>query len=359
MLFWDRVNNWHMMSEVEGYEFTATNPCGELPLMDYGACLLGSINFSEFVTEPFSEFAHIDVDKLSECIHNSVRALNDVLDENIELHPLQQQRDYARDYRPIGLGHMGFADMLLKMGLQYNDERAFELAEELAHFMLNEAVHASILLAKEKGAFPKCDKDAILASEFVKQNIHPDLQKMIKTYGIYNAQLLAIAPTGSISTMWGVSGGIEPHFNIKFTRKVESVGTEDEYYEVFVPIAEEYLKAFPDKTEADIKIATNIPYQDRIRMQSIWQKYVDNAISSTCNLPNNATIEDIENLYIDAWKSGLKGVTVFRDGCERIGILTTKNNENNDNKCPECGGVLVHMNGCKTCEDCGYSPCSI
>jgi ribonucleoside-diphosphate reductase alpha chain len=362
VLFWDTINNWHLMNEVEGYKFSCTNPCGEIPLMDYGACLLGSINLSAFVTDPFTDKANFDINGYVECIHDAVVALNEVLDENIPLHPLQAQRDYARDYRNIGLGIMGLADMLLMMNYQYGSKKAVDMSKTLAFLMINESVLQSAMMAKEKGAFPKCDKALILKSEFVQSNIAPDVQKAIEEYGLYNASLLAIAPTGSLSTMWDISGGIEPIFMSSYTRKIESIGEGDEYYKVITPVVRRFLEAHSDMVESNINTAINTPYMERIAMQSAWQQFIDSSISSTINLPESATVSDIEDIYMKSWMHGLKGVTVYRDKCDRSGILSNHSiseEKVNVEICEECSGYMIMTGGCKVCVDCGASPCSI
>ena len=336
--------------------------CGELPLMDWGACLLGSINLATMVKNPFTPEAEFDVETFVDVIHDAVIALNEVVDENIPLHPLQEQRDYARDYRAIGLGIMGLSDMLLQMGMQYGSDRAVNISKTIGFLMINEAVFQSALLAKEHGMFPKCNIEQIMASDFFKSNITPEIQGMVKQYGLYNAQLLAIAPTGSLSTMFDVSGGVEPIFMASYTRKIQSIGDEDEYFKVVVPVVEQFLKANPDLKEDDVKTATNLPFENRIYMQSAWQQFIDNAISSTINLPNHATVDDIKSIYMMAWKYGLKGVTIYRDGCARSGILSNHSkSEEIDNKehCPDCKGEMIPQNGCKTCIDCGFSHCSV
>jgi ribonucleoside-diphosphate reductase alpha chain len=330
--------------------------------MDYGACLLGSINLSAFVINPFTDKANFDINGYVECIHDAVVALNEVLDENIPLHPLQQQRDYARDYRALGLGIMGLADMLLMMGYQYGSEKAVDMSKTLAFLMINESVFMSAMMAKDKGMFPKCNKELILQSEFVQTNIAPDVQKAIGQYGIYNASLLAIAPTGSLSTMWGISGGVEPVFMSSYTRKIESIGEGDEYFKVITPVVENYLLAYPDMKEDDVRVAINLPYMERIHMQSAWQQFVDSSISSTINLPESATVSDIEDIYMESWKYGLKGVTIYRDKCDRAGILSNHSKSEEISKgevCPECSGELIKTGGCAICKDCGYDKCGI
>ena len=362
VLFWDTINKWHLMSAYEGYKFSCTNPCGELPLVDYGACLLGSINLSAFVLNPFTKEATFDINEFILCVHDAIRALNEVLDDNIPLHPLEGQRQYAKDYRSIGLGIMGLADMLLMLGHQYGSASSISISKTIGFTMINESIVASALLAKEFGTFPKYNKEATLASEFFKSNIDPQVQKLVEQYGLYNSQLLAIAPTGSLSTMWGISGGIEPHYNIKYTRKVESIGDGDEYYDVFTPGVEEFLFANPDLKDTDIKIATNLDYTNRIELQSAWQQFIDSAISSTINLPEETTVEQIKDIYTMSWKYGLKGVTVYRDKCRRSGILgvgTRIEDAKTEYACPECGTDIIKTGGCTLCLECGWSACSV
>jgi ribonucleoside-diphosphate reductase alpha chain len=158
-------------------------------------------------------------------------------------------------------------------------------------------------------------------------NVWKRVDEAVKENGLYNSQLLTIAPTGTLSTMLGVSGGIEPIFANSYTRKTESLHSEDFYYKVYTPIVAEYMKRYGIEEEEDLPeffiTAKDIDYCDRIKMQSTWQQYVDASISSTVNLPFNATPEDVFNIYVEAWKAGLKGITVFRDGCRRSSILST------------------------------------
>jgi len=171
-------------------------------------------------------------------------------------------------------------------------------------------------------------------SSFYQAHESPELNEAVVMYGLANSQLLTIAPTGSLSTMIGVSGGIEPIFANYYTRKTESLHGEDVYYKVYTPIVDKYMKEHGISDDKDLPewfvTAGDLDYHNRIDMQAVWQKHIDASISSTVNLPHEATVEDVENLYMYAWEKGLKGITVFRDGCERAGILTTSEPKKQD-----------------------------
>jgi ribonucleoside-diphosphate reductase alpha chain len=254
--------------------------------------------------------------------------MNEVLDQGLPLHPLQIQRDTVRDYRQIGIGVMGIADMLIKMGIRYDSDRAIQLCDAIGFTLADESIKASALLAKEYGAYPRYKKE-ILESNFLRQNVTKATYELVEKYGLRNSQLLTIAPTGSLSTMLGISGGIEPIFSLSYTRKTESLHGEDVYYKVFTPIAKEYMekRGLTDEEELPdfFVTAQNINPFKRVEMQGIWQQHIDASISSTINLPESATVEDVEELYISAWKHELKGLTIFRDNCARVGVLTLDN----------------------------------
>ena len=255
--------------------------------------------------------------------------MNDVLDEGLPLHPLAIQRETVRDWRQIGIGVMGIADMLIKMELRYDSEEAIDMCDFIAGILSDEAINVSALLAKEKGVYPKYNELAVLTSEFIKANTSRETYNNVMLYGLRNSQILTIAPTGSISTMLGVSGGIEPIFNLSYTRKTESLHGEDVYYKVFTPIAKDYMDKHNIENEEDLPdffvTTENLDPFMRVKMQGTWQKHIDASISSTINLPNEATVEEVEQLYMSAWEEGLKGLTIYRAGCKREGILTTDN----------------------------------
>lgn len=382
ILFWDNIKKHHLMSEDKEFAYSGVNPCAEEPLPSGGSCLLGSINLAEFVIQPFGTSATFDINKFKACVRESVIALNQVLDEGLDLHPLQEQKISVDRYRQIGLGVMGIGDMLIKMNMRYGSDKSIELCKFIARTMLNEAVKQSSLLAKEYGPFKEYKKEAILKSKFFNDNIDDDIKGLVKLYGLRNSQLLTIPPTGSISTMLGISGGIEPIFNISYIRKTESLHDEDVYYKVYTPIVKEYMDLKNTTDEKDLPdifvTAMNLDYEDRIKMQQAWQQYIDASISSTINLPYETTVEDVYEIYIKAWKHNLKGVTIFRDGCKRSGVLinekpkdekkendlkeeicVTEDDKNEKFICPECGNEqMANTGGCSICLKCGYSGCN-
>ena len=382
ILFWDKINEWHLMSEDKEFYYAGVNPCAEEPLPAGGSCLLGSINLSEFVIQPFTENSTFDFNKFKSCVKECVISLNEVLDEGLNLHPLKEQRISVSKYRQIGLGVMGIADMLIKLNLRYGSDESISLCEKIASTMLNSALKQSALLAKEFGPFESYNEEAIFNSKFFIENVNPKVKALVKRYGIRNSQLLTIPPTGSISTMLGISGGIEPIFNLSYIRKTESLHDEEVYYKVYTPIVKEYMDINgindEDELPSTFVTAMNLDYKDRIKMQRAWQKYIDASISSTINIPNEFPVERVYDIYMNAWENGLKGVTIYRDGCSRSGILinekskenlnkekaneltiTIDNNEKIPFKCPECGfeGVTA-TGGCTLCPECGYSGCN-
>lgn len=326
-MYMNRIHHWNLTYGYDEYQIVGTNPCGEQPLSDYSSCLLGSINLSEFVVNPFTNEASFDLLGFKKAIGVVVKAMDDVLEENIERLPLEKQKEKARDWRQIGIGEMGLADMLIKLGVVYGSEESLRISEIISKTLINEAMKSTALLSKVRGSFPKYDYNSLIQSEFYQQNIDEDVKKIVEKYGMRNCALLSIAPTGSIGTMLRTSTGIEPNFKFSYTRKTESLGNEDVYYKVYAKIVQDYLEINPNATEelpSYFVESGDIASIDRIKMQSVWQRFIDTAISSTVNLPHEATIEDIEEIYMEAWKHGLKGITVFRDNCERVGILTTE-----------------------------------
>lgn len=325
MLFWDRINNWNLLSCDDEFEYAGTNPCAEEPLPAGGSCLLGSINLAEFACD-----TGFDFESFKHCVKSSVIALNEVLDEGLPLHPLKEQRESVYDWRQIGLGIFGLADLLIKLGIKYGSPEAIDLCDMIGHTMADMAIKTSAVLAKEYGVYPKYKPEAVEQSAFYSKNALGETKELVESFGLRNSQLLTIAPTGSLSTMLGVSGGIEPIFANYYTRKTESLKGHDEYYKVYTPIVKEYMDKHGLKDDSELPdyfvTAQTLDYKNRIYMQSIWQSHIDASISSTVNVPNDFTVEQVEGLYMIAWDAGLKGVTIFRDGCKRAGILTIKEN---------------------------------
>ena len=325
-LFWDRVKSYNLLSEDDAFEYAGVNPCAEEPLPSGGSCLLGSLNLAAFV-ETINGQPQFNMDKFRRAVIIAVYGLNDVLDEGLPLHPLEVQRNSVRDWRQIGLGIMGLADMLIKLGVTYGSEESLVICDDIGWNLANEALQTSMTIAKNKGEYPMFS-DKVWESDFYKNHI--GISEPLR-----NSQLLTIAPTGTLSTMLGISGGVEPIFANYYTRRTESLHGEEKEYKIFTPIAWEYLQSHgygEDETKLPSYFITSaeIPYRNRIDMQATWQKHIDASISSTVNLPNSATIDDVKDLYMYAWKQGLKGITVFRDGCKRLGILTTDNKESNE-----------------------------
>lgn len=287
-----------------------------------GSCLLGSINLAEFVRDDktFNFIGFIQT------VKTAVRYLNEILDEGLALHPLNIQQETVRDWRQIGLGIMGLADMLIKMEIPYGSRKSIEICDMIGSAMISNAIESSAELAKEYGAYPKYTKD-VLDTPFYQVN-GPTESTYVNLYGLRNSQLLTCAPTGTLSTMLGISGGIEPIFANYYTRKTESLHGEDVYYKVYTPIVDKYMKEHGITDDADLPewfvTSGDIDYKDRIEMQSIWQNHIDASISSTINLPQEATVEDVENIYMLAHEKHLKGVTIYRSGCKREGILVTE-----------------------------------
>lgn len=325
ILFWDNICNYNLLSNNKDFKYAGTNPCAEEPLPAGGSCLLSSINLSAFVNED-GKFDFVDFFRV---VDLGVTYLNEVLEEGLMLHPLQEQRDSVAKWRQIGLGVMGVADMLIKMHLRYDSDEAIEHCRDVSMGMANHAMYVSARIASHKGMYPGCTSN-IESTPFFKANADTLTRNVVQRYGMANSQLLTIAPTGTISTMLGVSGGIEPIFAKSYRRKTESLHGETQYYDVLTPIYKEYAEkhglTVNDKFPEWFVDSSEINYNKRIEMQSAWQKGIDASISSTVNLPNSATVQDVKNIYFNAWKCGLKGITVYRSGCKREGVLVSEEN---------------------------------
>ena len=226
--------------------------------------------------------------------------------------------------------------MLIKMGIEYGSADSIVLCDRIGFIMADVAIGTSAYLARDFGPYNKFKPETLNKNLYFIENTREETKRAVKRFGLRNSQLLTIAPTGSISTMLGVSGGIEPIFDTSYTRKTESLHGHDQYYEVYTPI----VKAYLDNNEVIHNLTTGKPVlpayfvtaktidpMKRVKMQSIWQKHIDASISSTVNLPESATVEDVRRLYIYAWKNRLKGLTIFRENCARVGVLTSEKKE--------------------------------
>lgn len=328
----DYTEDVYDLTVPELHNFIANNivihNCAEEPLPAGGSCLLGALNLSEFVENPFTDKAAFNIPEFKSAVRIAIRALNDVLDEGLELHPLEEQRNSVRDWRQIGLGIMGFADMLLKMSCQYDSARALDIIDMVGKTLVNTGLEESALLAMDTEPFPECDLRLILASTFItvlrnSNVIEDNTIDLIKRYGLRNSQLFTIAPTGSISTMLGVSGGVEPIFATHYTRKTQSLHGEDVYYNVYTPIIQKMIDTgvISEENVSTIATAQNIDPFDRVTIQAQWQRFIDASISSTVNVTNDTTVETIRDLYQAAWEEGCKGLTIYRAGCKKEGVL--------------------------------------
>ena len=341
ILYWDTINNNNLLSEyikAGDFEYAGVNPCAEEPLPAGGACNLGALNLSKFVTNPYTEYAEVDMLSLEYAIRIAVFALNDVLLEGADLHPLEVQRESAKKYRQIGLGIMGFAAMLIKLGITYGSQECIDKINELGNFILYNAILASneYMKANNLKPFDGYDYNKIVNSKSIqtlKENnsYTSRLDKALKE-GLFNSQLLTIAPTGSIAGMLETSYGAEPFFSLKYTRKTQSLHNGEEVSYLIDNIQAEEYKEIHDLTDDDdlpeFFITTHqISVEDRVNVQATWQKYIDASISSTVNLPKSATVEDVKQAYILAWEKGCKGLTIYRAGCKREGVLTEGDKE--------------------------------
>lgn len=303
--------------------------CAEEPLPAGGSCLLGSLNLSEFVLFPFTDKAQIDWDSLEEATRLAVRALNLVLIEGITLHPLKEQRESVSQWRQIGLGTIGLADCLIKLGIKYGSPESIQAINNIYRMIAVNSVLESLDMAKELGCYPACKKELLAESPFIKAlELSTNCIDEIKQYGLYNSQLLTCAPTGSIGTMLEVSTGVEPQFALKYTRKTQSLEGKDTFFDVNAKIVDDFIKAHATETIEQLPdyfvTSADISPIDRVAVQSALQRWIDASISSTINLLKEATVEQVGNIYMEAWKQGLKGVTIFRSGGKRDAVLTTE-----------------------------------
>lgn len=321
ILYTDRLFNYNLMEYDDDYQILCTNACSEQPLVTHGMCMLSSINISEYVKNPFTPEAYVDYDQLKDDIFHIVSAMDDIVDENIPLSPLQEQRDVATKYRNIGIGIMGLADYFVKLNVKYGSERSKAIANDIMRFVFRNSLLSSIALGKTRGSFPGY-KPVVWDSQIIKENFTEDeIVKLKNADSLRNCSLLSIAPTGSIGTMLQISTGCEPYFALSYKRRTVSMG--DTYYDVNIPTLETYKKMYGENADiSNFVTSKDIDWRDRIDVQSALQNSCDTAISSTCNLPKGTTVEEIKHIYLRAWESGCKGFTVYVDG-SRNPILST------------------------------------
>ena len=329
VLFVDKFRNYNLMEFCDDYQIETCNPCGEQPLPKDGACNLGSINISKYVRNPFTGYASFDMNQFIEDVGIAVEALDNLIDENLPNHALEAQRQMSKDYRNIGLGIMGVADAIIKLGDIYGSETSIYFINTISKIMLRSAVIKSVALAKEKGAFPKYNP-TLFDAHILDTLFTPEQFELFKEIGIRNCSLLSIAPTGTLGTMLNISTGIEPNFAISFQRTTEALSANKETFDVYCGVADEYINTTGNKELPDYFVTSHdINWKERILFQSAAQQFIDTAISSTINLHKDIKLEEVEELYLFAWENGLKGVTIYRDG-SRDGILTLEKQEKKD-----------------------------
>ncbi len=355
MVFIDRVNQLHPANHVGPIE--ATNPCGEVPLLAFEACNLGSINIGRFVRGD-----QLDWDRLRVTIHDAVRFLDDVIDAN--RYPLPEIERATRATRKVGLGVMGWADALAALGIAYDAPAALTLAAELADFLEKESLAASEALAVRRGAFP-----AWVGSRWQTADHRP----------LRNSTTTTIAPTGTISIIAGCASGIEPLYAIAYRRNVLDGAELTEVNPAFMAIAAERGFASPDlfaevaehgsvrgnvRVPADVQrafpTAHEVDVATHVKMQAVFQRYTHAAVSKTINLRRDATPVDVKAAYELAYEMGCKGITVYRDGSREGQVLVTGQRPAPvaaSPKCPECGATLVVQTSCRLCRSCGWSVC--
>ena len=338
ILYWDRIQNYNLLQHFDNFKYAGVNPCAEEPLPAGGSCLLGAINLSVFVKDPFTDNAEFDFEEFKRVVRKAVFALNDVLLEGMPLHPLAEQRDTVGRFRQIGLGIMGLADALIKLKITYGSKESLEIIEAIGTSLLYNSIVASNGYKNHvKGdPFEGYDSDKVLQSDIVQNllehlNYHETLNlKSAIMNGLYNSQLTTIAPTGTIAGLVDTSFGVEPNFAYSYTRKTESLHEEgDVYYTVEPKIVEDYRKVTGNKGELpDYFITTHqLDPFNRVDVQATIQKYIDASISSTVNLPESTTPEEVKAIYLYGAEKGVKGLTIFRNNCERMGILTVDDNK--------------------------------
>ncbi len=317
LLFWDTMKDYHNAEYCS--PLVSTNPCAEQPLPDGGCCNLGSINLERFVDKS----GNFMIDDFKTTVTIATRFLDNVIDYNLDRHALESQKLNAINDRRIGLGILGLGDMLVRMGIKYDSEDAIQTLDQIMQIFRDTAYETSTELANEKGSFKQYDWRGYSKSKFIK-NLPKHLRDKIKAKGIRNSTVLTVPPTGSGAIVARVTSGIEPIFATSYNRRVKEnkgYGKSFKEYKIYHPIIEKLFGTDEDLPEYVVTAHDIDPYS-RVHIQGVIQKYIDSSISSTVNLAEDVTVETVGDIYMTAYKSGLKGITVYREG-SREGILVT------------------------------------
>lgn len=326
VLFIDRINAGNTVPGLGRIE--ATNPCGEVPLLPYHTCNLGSINLAKFTKNTSFDWV-----RLGDVVTTAVRFLDNVIEQN--KYPSDLIDLNTKKARKIGLGVMGWADALIQMGIAYGSPESLKLAGEVMRFIRNNADGISIEIGNEKGKFPAFQQSIYGANE-----------------GFRNATRTVIAPTGTLSILANCSSGIEPLFDLAITKNVMDTQITQASW-----AAQEHLNRYG--RDRVLRTAHEISIEEHINMQAAFQGFVDDSISKTINFNNNATVDNILDAYMMAWDTNCKGITVFRDGCKGSGqVLESGIMISQKGLCPDCGTATIHKEGCESCPNCGYSVCA-
>ena len=351
----DNANNRNPAWYVE--RIVCSNPCAEYlagtinatdPSQYGGACNLGSLFLHNFVKNPFTKQAHLDTDALRDTISIAVRMLDDIIDVN--KFPDKIYENYQKGMRTIGIGVTGLADMLAMLGMKYDSQEARDYVESLMQMITNAEYYASVQLAKEKGCFPLCEPDKHADGTYVKSVLEHDVIDEMSEYGIRNAKIQAVAPCGTISMVFGnnCSSGIEPIFSLSYDRKVKIGGQDDKDVKIVKMMDYAYYLYHKLKDEGkqldfdehDIfPTALNMSVDDHVAMLAIISKYTDMSVSKTINVPTEASFDEVKDIYIQCWKKGIKGCTIFRPNAIRQGILLTENKD--DKPKPETSSNIL------------------
>lgn len=352
----DNANNRNPAWYVE--RIVCSNPCAEYlagtinatdPSQYGGACNLGSLFLHNFVKNPFTKQAHLDTNALRDTISIAVRMLDDIIDVN--KFPDKIYENYQKGMRTIGIGVTGLADMLAMLGMKYDSQEARDYVESLMQMITNAEYYASVQLAKEKGCFPLCDPDKHTDGAYVKSVIEHDVIAEMSEYGIRNAKIQAVAPCGTISMVFGnnCSSGIEPIFSLSYDRKVKIGGQDDKDVKIVKMMDYAYYlyhKLKDDGKQLDFDehdifpTALNMSVDDHVAMLAIISKYTDMSVSKTINVPTEASFDEVKDIYIQCWKKGIKGCTIFRPNAIRQGILLTENKKDTEPK-PESPSLTL------------------